>query len=152
MQVILLENILKLGKIGEQVKVKNGYGRNFLLKYGKALRATKENIDYVSKKKDELNKKNTQIKQKFLEVAKKINNKVLNFKKETKENGDLYATIKPKEISFAFQSQFKIEIKPIQIILKNEINKIGEFKFDVNLHADVTSTVKVKVSKLSSSK
>ncbi len=87
-----------------------------------------------------------------MEVAKKINNKVLNFKKETKENGDLYATIKPKEISFAFQSQFKIEIKPIQIILKNEINKIGEFKFDVNLHADVTSTVKVKVSKLSSSK
>ena len=75
MQLILLENIIKLGKIGEQVEVKNGYGRNFLLKKGKALRANKENIDFVKKKKDELNKKNTEIKLKFKELAGKINNK-----------------------------------------------------------------------------
>ena len=75
MEVILLENILNLGNIGDKVKVKDGYGRNFLLKYGKALRFNKENLDFVNKKKDELNKKNTEIKNKFKEIAKVINNK-----------------------------------------------------------------------------
>ena len=68
MQVILLENIFKLGKIGDLVEVKNGYGRNYLLREGKALRANKENIDLVNKKKDELNKKNNEIKQEFIKV------------------------------------------------------------------------------------
>ena len=58
MQIVLLENILKLGKVGDLVKVKDGYGRNYLIKNDKALRANKENIDFVNKKKDELNKKN----------------------------------------------------------------------------------------------
>ena len=88
MQLILLENIIKLGKIGDQVEVKNGYGRNFLLKKGKALRANKENIDFVKKKKDELNKKNTEIKLKFKEIAGKINNQKIKFNKESTENGD----------------------------------------------------------------
>ncbi len=78
MQVILLENIMKLGKIGDQVEVKNGFGRNYLLKQGKALRASKENIEFVSKKKNELNKKNEEAKKKFQEIADKINNKTLN--------------------------------------------------------------------------
>jgi len=95
MQIILLENILKLGKIGDLVEVKNGYGRNFLLKNGKALRANKENIDFVSKKKDELNKKNNEIKKTFKDLAAKINNKVLNFSKEAKDNGELFGSIKP---------------------------------------------------------
>tara|TARA_B100000579_G_C22807296_1_gene843229 strand:+ start:1599 stop:1790 length:192 start_codon:yes stop_codon:yes gene_type:complete len=60
MQVILLEDIRNLGKIGEIVKVKDGFGRNFLLKLGKALRADKTNIDFVNKKKDEISKKNTE--------------------------------------------------------------------------------------------
>ena len=67
MQLILLENIMKLGKIGDQVKVKNGYGRNFLLKYGKALRANKKNIEFVNKKKDELNKKNNELNKRIIE-------------------------------------------------------------------------------------
>ena len=150
MEIVLLENINKLGKIGEKVKVKNGFARNFLLKKGKALRATKENLDFVNKKKDELNKKNTQIRQKYIEVSKKINNKIISFSKETKENGELYASIKPKEISVALQDQLKTDIKPSQIILKSEVNKVGEFKFDVNLHSDVSSIVKIKVKKLSS--
>ena len=69
MEVILLENILNLGNIGDKVTVKNGYGRNYLLKQGKALRFNKENLSYVSKKKDELNKKNTELKNKFKEIA-----------------------------------------------------------------------------------
>ena len=99
MQIVLLENILKLGKVGDLVKVKDGYGRNYLIKNGKALRASKENIDFVNKKKDELNKKNNEIKKTFVDLAKKINGKSLSFSKESKENGDLFASIKPKEIS-----------------------------------------------------
>ena len=99
MNIILLENIYKLGKIGDQVKVKNGYGRNYLLSKGKALVANKENIDLTNKKKDELNKKDLEEKKRFQEIASKINKKMIIFKKEAKENGDLYASIKPKEIS-----------------------------------------------------
>ena len=69
MEIILLENILNLGSIGDKVKVKSGYGRNFLLKQGKALRFNKDNQELVNKKKDELNKKNTEIKIKFKEIS-----------------------------------------------------------------------------------
>ena len=96
MEIILLENILNLGNIGDKVKVKNGYGRNFLLKQGKALRFNKENQEFVNKKKDELNKKNTEIKNKYKAVAQLVNNKIFIFNKESKENGDLYGSIKPK--------------------------------------------------------
>ena len=99
MQIILLENIINLGKIGDKVTVKNGYGRNFLLKQGKALRFNKENQELVNKKKDELNKKNTEAKNKFKEIAKLVNNKTFTFNKESKENGELYGSIKPKEIT-----------------------------------------------------
>ena len=99
MQLILLENILNLGNIGDKVTVKNGFGRNFLLKQGKALRFNKQNQELVNKKKDELNKKNNEIKNKFKEIAKIIDNKIFTFNKESKENGDLYGAIKPREIA-----------------------------------------------------
>ena len=110
MQIILLEDIRNLGKIGEVVDVKDGYGRNFLLKLGKALRADKNNIDFVNKKKDEINKKNIELKKSAKMVLEKIKNKKLIFKKETKENGDLFAAIKPKEISKYFIENFKVII------------------------------------------
>ena len=96
MEVILLENIINLGNIGDKVKVKNGYGRNFLLKQGKALRFSKENQNLVNKRKDELNKKNVEIINKFKDIAKLINNKSFIFFKESKESGELYGSIKPK--------------------------------------------------------
>jgi large subunit ribosomal protein L9 len=150
MQIILLENILKLGKIGDLVKVKNGYGRNFLLKTGKALRASKENINLVSKKKDELNKKNNEIKQEFKAIANNVNNQSLMFTKEAKDNGDLFASIKPKEISSAFTENLKIEIPPSQIDLKQEINKIGKYKININLHSEVSASVNIVVQKITS--
>ena len=125
MDIILLENIINLGNIGDKVKVKNGYGRNFLLKKGKALRFNKENLEYVSKKKDELNKKNLELKKKFKETAQSLNNKVFNFKKESKDNGELYGSIKPKEISTEIFKKMKLDVKPSQIVLKEELNKIG---------------------------
>ena len=147
MQVILLENISKLGKIGDQVKVKDGYGRNFLIKSGKALRANKENIDFVNKKKEELTKKNNEIKKKFLEIAKKINGKNLNFSKESKENGDLFASIKPKEISNYFKENLNSDISPSQIELKQEINKIGKYKIAINLYPEVSTENTIIIKK-----
>ena len=150
MQVILLENILKLGKIGDQVEVKNGLGRNYLLRQGIALRASKENVEFVSKKKSELNKKNEDAKKTFKEVADKIENKTLKFNKESKENGELYGTIKPKEVSSAFKDLLEIEINPSQIDLRQEITQIGKYKININLHAEVTASVNLHVDKIDS--
>ena len=150
MQVILLENIMKLGKIGDQVEVKNGFGRNYLLSQGKALRASKENIEFVSKKKVELNKKNEEEKSQFKLVAAKIANKDLKFNKESKENGELYGTIKPKEVSIAFKTMLQIEISPSQIDLRQEITRVGKYKINVNLHAEVTASVNLIVDKTDS--
>ena len=150
MELILLENIQKLGKIGDQVKVKNGYGRNFLLKTGKALRASKENIQLVSKKKDELNKKNNEIKKKFKEIASKINNKNVKFSKEAKDNGELFASIKPKELSMTFSKELKVEISPSQIALKQEIDKIGNYKIEINLYPEVSAVININVKKIES--
>ncbi len=150
MEVILLENILNLGNIGDKVKVKDGYGRNFLLKYGKALRFNKENLDFVNKKKDELNKKNTEIKNKFKEIAKVINNKRFLFTKESKENGELYGSIKPKEISNLIMSTSKVEVSPSQIILKDNLNKIGIFKAEIHFHSDVKANISINIDKIQS--
>ena len=150
MELILLENILNLGSIGDKVKVRNGYGRNFLLKKGKALRYNKENLEFVNKKKDELNKKNLEIKNKFKEIAKLINNKTFSFSKESKENGDLYGSIKPKEITNLIKEKVKAEVSPSQIILKDELNKLGLFKADINFHSEVKAHISIKIEKIQS--
>ena len=150
MQIILLVNVMKLGKIGDQVEVKNGYGRNYLLRQGKALRASKENVEFVNKKKVELNKKNEEAKNQFKEIATKIENKTLKFNKESKENGELYGSIKPKEVTNAFKTILKVEINPSQIDLRQEIAKIGKYKININLHAEVTASVNLHVDKIDS--
>ena len=150
MELILLENILNLGKIGDKVSVKNGYGRNFLLKKGKALRFNEENQELVNKKKDELNKKNNEIKNKFKEIAKIIDNKIYTFNKESKENGDLYGAIKPREIANIIVEKSKAVVNPSQIVLKDELNKIGLFKVEINFHSEVKAEVSVKISKIKS--
>lgn len=150
MEIILLENILNLGKIGDKVKVKSGYGRNYLLKYGKALRFNEENIKFVEKKKDELNKKNIEKKSKFLEIAKKINDKTFVFFKESKENGLLYGSIKPKEITNLILEKSNVEVIPSQIILKDELNKIGLFKTEIVFHSEVKAKISIKIDKIQS--
>ena len=147
MEVILLEKIRNLGNTGEIVNVKDGYGRNFLLKTGKALRADKKNIEFVKRKKDEINKKNVEQKKYAKKIFEKIRGKKLTFKKETKENGDLFAYIKPKEISKYFIENLKETIHPSQIDLKKEINKIGQFSLSVNLHPEVVAQLHVLVEK-----
>ena len=150
MEIILLENILNLGNIGDKVTVKNGYGRNFLLKQGKALRFNKENQDLVNKKKDELNKKNTEIKNKFKDIAQLINNKTFVINKESKENGELYGSIKPKEITNLIKEKANTDVSPSQIILKDDLNKIGIFKADINFHSEVKASISIKIEKIQS--
>ena len=150
MEIILLENISNLGNIGDKVKVKDGYGRNFLLREGKALRFSKENLEFVNKKKDELNKKNLELKNKFKEIAKLVNNKIFKFNKESKENGELYGSIKPKEITNLIKSTVNAEVSPSQIILKEDLNKIGVFKALINFHSEVKASISIKIDKIQS--
>ena len=104
----------------------------------------------VNKKKDELNKKNIELKNKFKEIAKVINNKVFKFNKESKENGELYGSIKPKEITNLIKEKAKVDVTPSQIILKDELNKIGIFKADINFHAEVKALISIKIDKIQS--
>ena len=150
MDIILLENILNLGNIGDKVTVKNGYGRNFLLKQGKALRFNKNNQELVNKKKDELNKKNNEIKNKFKEISKLINKKTFVFNKESKENGELYGSIKPKEIANLIKEKAMAEVSPSQLILKDELNKIGLFNAEINFHSEVKAEISIKIDKIQS--
>ena len=127
MELVLLENIKNLGKIGDIVKVKRGYGRNFLIKYGKALKASKENIGLVNKKKTELNEKNVTLKKEARKIFELINKKSYKFSKEAKDNNELYGSIKPKELAKTLETVDKIQIKPSQIDIGKQINKITFF-------------------------
>ena len=147
MQLILLENIKNLGQIGDVINVKRGYGRNFLVKYGKALKASKENIDLVNKKKAELNEKNLELKKKAKKIYNSIDQKKYKFSKRAKENEELYGSIKPKEISKTIENISKIEIKPSQIDLGKEINKIGLYEAKINLHAEIQAKIHIEVVK-----
>lgn len=150
MELILLENISNLGKIGEKVIVKNGFGRNFLLKKGKALRYNKQNQEIVNKKKDELIKKNNEIKGKFELISKQINNKTFNFNQECKENGDLYGSIKPKQITNLIKEKMNLEVAPSLLVLKDDLNKIGSYKVEINFHSEVKANITIKIDKIKS--
>jgi large subunit ribosomal protein L9 len=147
MQVVLLENIKNLGKIGDVVNIKRGFGRNFLIKYGKALIASKSNINIVNKKKDELNEKNIALKKEAKKISDIINKKNYKFSKRTKDNNELYGSIKPKEISMTIEKIDKVIIKPSQVDLGKEINKIGVYTTKINLHAEVQAIIHIEVVK-----
>ena len=148
MEVVLLENIKNLGQIGDIVKVRRGHGRNFLIKYGKALKASKENIELVNKKKAELNEKNVELKRSAKKIFDQINLKKYKFLKRAKENGELFGSIKPKELTKAIKETNNVEIKPSQIDLNKEINKIGEYEAIVNLHAEIQAKIHIQVVKI----
>tara|TARA_Y100000590_G_scaffold451623_1_gene593322 strand:- start:2981 stop:3439 length:459 start_codon:yes stop_codon:yes gene_type:complete len=145
MEVVLLENIKNLGQVGDIVSVKRGHGRNYLIKFGKALKASKENVELVNKKKVELNQKNTELKKKAKKIFDLINKTNYKFIKRAKENGELYGSIKPLELSKAIEEKNKIEIKPSQIDLTKEIKKIGTYESKINLHAEVQAVIHIEV-------
>jgi len=147
MEVVLLENIKNLGQIGDIVNVKRGHGRNFLIKYGKALKASKENINLVNEKKAQLKEKNLELKKSAKKLYDIINNTSYKFSKRAKENNELYGSIKPLELSKGIENAKKIEIKPSQIDLAKEIKKIGFYEAQINLHAEIQAKIHIEVVK-----
>ena len=145
MKVILLENIRKIGSIGEVIEVKRGFARNFLIANKKALYASKENIKEVEKIKSELNKKDQEKKKSAKEIFDKIKSKEYTIKKLSTENKELYGSVKPTEISKIIKDSDKIEIKPSMIQLIDDIKSLGEFKVNINLHSDVQAEIKINV-------
>ena len=145
MKVILLENIQKLGNIGEVISVKRGYARNFLISKKKALFASKENIREVEKIKADLNKKDSEKKKFAKEISEKLKNKQFTIKKLSTENKELYGSVKPTEISKIIYNEEKLEIKPSMIQLKDDIKTLGDFKATIDLHAEVQVQIKIQV-------
>jgi len=151
MKVILLENIRKIGSIGDIIDVKRGFARNYLISYKKALYASKENINEVEKIKKDLDKKDQEKKKNAKSIYEKINNKEYLVKKLSTENNELYGSVKPTEISKLIMELEKIEIKPSMIQLVKEIKSIGIFEVKVNLHSDVQAKISVEVTPLENS-
>ena len=145
MKVILLENIRKIGSIGEIIDVKRGFARNYLISKKKALFASKANIREVEVIKQELNKKDQEKKGKAKLIQEKIKNKVFEIKKLSTENKELYGSVKPTEISKVIEENLKIEINPSQIQPIKEIKSLGDFKVMINLHSEVQEQIIVKV-------
>ena len=145
MKVILLENIKRIGSIGEVIDVKRGFARNYLIANKKALYASKQNISEVEKIKIELSKKDNEKKQVAKSLLEKINKKQYTVKKLSTENNELYGSVKPTEISKMIFQKDKVDIKPSMIQPMNEIKSLGKFKVKIYLHSEVDAEILINV-------
>ena len=145
MKIILLENLRKIGSIGDIINVKRGFARNYLIAKKKALYASKENVKEVEKIKSALGKKDLEKKKEAKQIFEKINGKIFSIKKLSTENNELYGSVKPTEISKIILETVKLDIKPSSIQLKNEIKALGVFKVKINLHSEVQAEISIKV-------
>tara|TARA_B100000161_G_scaffold90838_1_gene63807 strand:+ start:15 stop:473 length:459 start_codon:yes stop_codon:yes gene_type:complete len=146
MKVILLENVKRVGSIGEVIDVKRGFARNFLIANKKALYASKENIKEVEKIKAELSKKDNEKKKDASKIAEQINGKDYLVKKLSTENNELYGSVKPTEISKLIYEENKIDIKPSMIQPVQEIKALGKHKVKISLHSEVDAEITINVS------
>ncbi|NMN66922.1 LSU ribosomal protein L9P [Candidatus Pelagibacter ubique] len=145
MKVILLENLRRIGSIGEVIDVKRGFARNYLISNKKALYASKENIAEVEKIKTELGKKDADKKKEAKKISEQINNKEFAIKKLSTENKELYGSVKPTEISKLIQENEKLDIKPSMIQPLTEIKSLGKFKVKIILHSEIESEITINV-------
>jgi large subunit ribosomal protein L9 len=145
MKVILLENLKRIGSIGDVIEVKRGFARNFLISNKKALYASKENISQVEKIKTDLAKKDSEKKQDAKKIAEKIDKNIFNIKKLSTENNELYGSVKPTEISKLIQETNKIDIKPSMIQPIKEIKSLGKFAVKISLHSEVDVKITINV-------
>ena len=145
MKVILLENVRKVGSIGEIIDVKRGFARNFLIANKKALYASKENINQVEKIKSELSKKDNEKKTDAKKTLEKINKKEFVVKKLSTENNELYGSVKPTEISKLIKDKIKVDIKPSMIQPVKDIKSLGKFNVKISLHSEVDAEISINV-------
>lgn len=148
MEIILLEHIEKLGRMGDKVNVKNGYARNYLLPQRKALRATEANIAYFEKQKAEWEAHN----QKLLETASTLAQSLQGFStvliRQAAETGQLYGSVTIRDIADAVkQAGFAVERR--QVFLDKPIKDLGIYSVKLNLHPEVTQTILVNVARTS---
>ncbi|MDA7813961.1 50S ribosomal protein L9 [Candidatus Pelagibacter sp.] len=146
MKVILLENVKRIGSIGEIIEVKRGYARNFLIANKKALYASKENVAQVEKIKSDLSQKDNEKKKEAVQISEQINGKEYSVKKLSTENNELYGSVKPTEIAKLIQEENKIDITPSMIQPIEEIKSLGKFKVKVSLHSEVDAEITISVS------
>ena len=146
MKVILLENVKRVGSIGEVIDVKRGYARNFLIANKKALYASKDNISEVEKIKTDLSKKDNDKKKEAVQISQKINDKEYSVRKLSTENKELYGSVKPTEIAKLIQEKYQINIKPSMIQPVKEIKSLGKFKVKVSLHSEVDAEITISVT------
>ena len=145
MKVILLENVRKVGSIGDVIDVKRGFARNYLISKKKALFASKENIKEVDKIKQELSKKDHEKKKEAKIIQEKLQNKEFEVKKLSTENKELYGSVKPTEIAKILVEKEKIDINPSMIQPIKEIKSLGTFKVILNLHSEIQSAISIRV-------
>ena len=145
MKVILLENVKRIGSIGEVIDVKRGFARNFLISNKKALYASKENIKEVEKIKSNLAKKDNEKKAEAQKISEQINLKEYSINKLCTENKELYGSVKPTEISKLIQETNKIDIKPSMIQPVREIKSLGKYKVKISLHSSVDAEITINV-------
>jgi|TARA_B110000240_G_scaffold175972_1_gene203547 large subunit ribosomal protein L9 len=145
MKVILLENLKRIGSIGDVIDVKRGFARNFLIANKKALYASKENVFQVEKIKSDLTKKDNDKKQEAIKISEQIKDKEFLIKKLSTENNELYGSVKPTEISKLILETNKINIKPSMIQPSQEIKSLGKFKVKISLHSEVDAEITIIV-------
>ena len=145
MKVILLENVKRIGSIGQVIEVKRGFARNFLIANKKALYASKENVKEVEKIKSDLAKKDNEKKEEAQKISEQIKNKVYSVKKLSTENNELYGSVKPTEIAKLIYENIKIDIKPSMIQPVQEIKALGKFKVKISLHSAVDAEITIDV-------
>ena len=146
MKVILLENIRRIGSIGDIIDVKRGFARNYLIANKKGLYASKENIKQVEKIKSELNKKDLEKKKNAKDIADKLDKKTFEIKKLCTENKELYGSVKPTEISKLIKETENLDINSSLIQPVKEIKSIGKFKIIINLHSEVQTQIYINVT------
>lgn len=147
MEIILTEKIEKLGDIGDLVKVKNGYARNFLLPNEKALRATAENKKLFEEQKKEIIAKNDTIKKQAKAIFDKVNSKETLIIVQASDEGRLYGSVMPKDIAKKISDDFKVEIKKSQIILNSAIREIGLYTVKARIHADYLTDITINIAR-----
>ncbi len=145
MKVILLENVRKIGSIGDVIEVKRGYARNYLISKKKALFASKENISEVQKIKSQLSKKDEDRKKEAKSIHEQVKKKIFEVKKLATENKELYGSVKPTEIAKILYEVEKIKINPSLIQPNQDIKSVGTFKVTLNLHPEIQSEISIKV-------
>ena len=145
MRIILLENVRKVGSIGEIIDVKRGFARNFLISKKKALFASKKNIKEVEKIKQDLGKKDQDKKKEAKIIHEKIKNKQYEIKKLSTENNELYGSVKPTEISKVLEETEQVKINPSLIQPSKEIKSLGDYEVFINLHPEVQTQIVIRV-------